>query len=202
MRLTLLGIGAMNSPRYRPAGMLLAWRGRRVMFDGGRGAEPRRHIDAWLVTDAHAELIGEIRRLARSYGTEPQVTAYSTSRGRETLHVTPRSVAHTSHPAYGYLVEAGDHRLAWAPEFWEFPEWAAGVDLMFADAAGWNRPIRFAGGVGGHASVLATASAAQSRGVRRLVFAHIGRPCIRAIDNGLTPSFGEWGTEGRVYQLS
>lgn len=42
---------------------------------------------------------------------------------------------------------------------------------MFAEAAGWSRPIRFAGGAGGHA-------------VKRLVFAHIGRSTIRALDRG------------------
>jgi hypothetical protein len=47
--------------------------------------------------------------------------------------------------------------VVWAPEFWEFPGWARGADLMFADAAGWQRPIRFARGVGGHAAVSATA---------------------------------------------
>lgn len=193
MRLTLLGIGAMNSPRYRPAGMSLARRGRRVMFDGGAGAEPHGRIDAWLVTDAHAELIREIRGLARPRGTEPEVAGYAAARGSEALRVSPRPVAHTSHPAYGYLVEAGGLRLVWAPEFWEFPAWAASADLMFADAAGWNRPIRFASGVGGHASVLATAEAARAHGVRRLVFAHIGRPSLRAIDQGLVPPFGEWG---------
>jgi len=38
--------------------------------------------------------------------------------------------------------------------------------------------------------------------VRRLVFAHIGRPAIAAIDAGLVPPFGEFGTDGAVYTLS
>lgn len=202
MRLTLLGVGAMNSPRYRPAGLLLAWRGRRVMFDGGPGTEPDGWLDAWLVTDERAELIGKLRRLATEYGVRPEVAKFSASRGHEALRITPQPVAHTSHPAYGYLIEANARRVAWAPEFWEFPRWAAGVDLLFADAAGWDRPIRFAGGVGGHASVTATASAAREAGVRRVVFAHIGRPSIRAIDRGLRPPFGVWGVEGRAYRPS
>ena len=69
---------------------------------------------------------------------------------------------------------------AWAPEFLEFPEWAAGVQVMFADAAGWHRPIRFAKGVGGHAAALDVAEAAQAMNVARLVFAHVGRSTIRA----------------------
>lgn len=72
---------------------------------------------------------------------------------------------------------------------------------MFADAAGWSRPIRFRGGVGGHAAVLDTASAAHDAGVRRLVFAHIGRPTIRAIDSGAFPLYGEIGQEGSDYVL-
>src|SRR6266536_2738275 len=30
LRLTLLGVGAMNSPRYRPAGLLVSWPGRQA----------------------------------------------------------------------------------------------------------------------------------------------------------------------------
>ncbi|HEV2782543.1 MAG TPA: MBL fold metallo-hydrolase [Actinophytocola sp.] len=197
MRLTLLGVGAMSSPRYRPAGLLLSAHGWRVMFDGGMGAEPDRHIDAWLVTDARAELIREIRRLARTRGTAAAVAGFV----RGTLRVEPQPVVHTAHPTYGYLIDDGRGRAVWAPEFWEFPAWAQGADLMFADAAGWNRPIRFAGNAGGHACVADTARAAREHGVRRLVFAHIGRPSIHAIDLGVDPPFGEWGVEGRRYQL-
>ncbi|RSM80888.1 hypothetical protein DMH04_28660 [Kibdelosporangium aridum] len=197
MRFVLLGVGAMNSPRYRPAGLLLSWRGKRIMFDGGPGAQPRHQIDAWLVTDQQGELIREIRRLAEAYGTNPIVATYT----HQTLRVQPRPVGHTSHPTYGYLLESDGDRVVWAPEFWEFPPWAAGADLMFADAAGWNRAIHFAGNVGGHACVATTARAARNHGVKRLVFAHIGRPAIRAIDQGAHPAFGEWGVEGRLYQL-
>ncbi len=66
---------------------------------------------------------------------------------------------------------------------------------MFAEAAGWARPIRFAKGAGGHAPVLAVAEQAVRHGVRRLVFAHIGRPAIAALDAGLVPPFGEIGEE-------
>jgi hypothetical protein len=108
---------------------------------------------------------------------------------------------HTSHPAYAYEVRVEGRRAVWAPEFWEFPAFARAADVLFADAAGWTRPIRFARGAGGHACVQDVARAAERAKVRRLVFAHIGRPSIRAIDAGERPAFGEWGVEGRTYVL-
>jgi hypothetical protein len=51
LRLTLLGVGAMNSPRYPPAGLLVRYRRRQVMLDGGPGAEPTGKLLAWLVSD-------------------------------------------------------------------------------------------------------------------------------------------------------
>jgi hypothetical protein len=167
------------------------------MLDDGPGAEPDGELDAWLVTDERGELMREIRRLARAKGLEPAAETYSSGG----LTITRRRVVHTSHDAFGYLIEAGGGRIVWAPEFFEFPQWAVGADLMFAEAAGWNRPIRFRGGAGGHASALDVAREARRRGVRRLILAHIGRPTIRAIDVGLRPPFGEFGEEGKVYIL-
>jgi hypothetical protein len=195
--LTLLGVGAMNSPRDAPAGLLVACGGHRVALDGGPGAEPTGPLDAWLVTDDHSELRAQLRRLAASRDLEPEVAPWRSA----IVAVVPRPVVHTSHPTVGYLIESADRRVAWAPEFWTFPEWAAGVDLLFADAAGWDRPIRFAGGVGGHAAGLQVAADAQRRRVHRLVFAHIGRPTIRAIDRGVRPPFGEFGRDGQRYRL-
>ena len=37
--------------------------------------------------------------------------------------------------------------------------------------------------------------------VKRLVFAHIGRPSLRAIDAGYSLPFGEWGQPGRTYRI-
>lgn len=196
-RLTLLGVGAMSSPRYPPAGLLVAAAGHRVAIDGGPGAEPPGRLDAWLVTDERAELRAALRRLAAQRSLVPRVARF-TSAG---LDIEPRPVVHTSHPTYGYAIRSGARLAVWAPEFWEFPEWAAGADLMFADAAGWDRPIRFRGGVGGHASVRRTAADAAGAGVRRMVYAHIGRPCLRAIDAGLAPPGGQWGVPGRSYRL-
>lgn len=198
LRLTLLGVGAMNSPRYAPAGLLLRYAGHRAAFDGGPGAEPPPgRLEGWLVTDEQAELRTALRRSAAERGVAIRVGDLDLAEVR----VRCRPVVHTSHPAYGYRVEAGDLVVVWAPEFWEFPAWAAGADLMFAEAAAWDRPIRFRGGVGGHATVRAVAEQAVRHGVRRLVFAHVGRPSLRAIDAGLKPPVGEWGVEGRTYSL-
>jgi hypothetical protein len=197
LRLALLGVGAMNSPRYRPAGLLLTWPGHRVMLDGGGAADPCPPLDAWLVCDDRAELMSQIRRRARELKVRPAVEPFDA----DDVQLRPLPVRHTSHPTAGYLIETPSHRAAWAPEFWEFPDWAADADLMFADAAGWNRPIRFAGGVGGHGCVRDVAVAARRAGVRRLVFAHIGRPSIRAIDRGERPPFGQWGYDGAEFRL-
>ncbi len=197
MRFVTVGVGAQNSPRYAPAGLLVAHRGVRVMIDGGPGAVPPGRVDAWLVTDERAELIGKLRALARERGLEPRAEPV----GGNGLSVRPRPVVHTNHPTFGYLIRTGSRRAVWAPEFLEFPAWAGGADIMFAEAAGWNRPIRFVGGVGGHLDALAVAREARRHGVRRLVFAHNGRPTIRAIEAGERPPFGEFPREGQAFWL-
>ena len=73
IRFTLLGVGAMNSPRYAPAGLLIEYKGHRIMIDGGKGADPGGRLQAWLVTDEQGELIREIRKLAGSKDLEPEV---------------------------------------------------------------------------------------------------------------------------------
>jgi hypothetical protein len=167
------------------------------MLDGGAGAEPESPLAAWLVTDVRAELISQMRRLARGHGLEPEARTYEA----DGLVIVPHPVVHTSHPTWGYLVTWRGRSAAWAPEFSEFPAWAGGVDLMFADAAGWRRPIRFRGGVGGHAAVLDTVERAREHGVRRLVLAHIDRPTIRALESGEPLPYGEVGREGSEYVL-
>jgi hypothetical protein len=187
----------MNSPRYAPAGLLAENADVRVAIDGGPGAAPTGPLDAWLVTDERAELIRALRRFAAEHGLVPRVASFA----RGGLRITPYPVVHTSHPTFGYLIEVAGRRVAWAPEFLEFPGWATGTDLMFADAAGWARAIRFARGAGGHAATLTVAEQAMNHHVRRLVFAHIGRPAIAALDAGRGAPFGEFGSDGAVYNL-
>ncbi|HEY8454766.1 MAG TPA: MBL fold metallo-hydrolase [Actinopolymorphaceae bacterium] len=197
LRLTLLGVGAMRSPRYAPACLLARYGRRRILFDGGPGIALPDRIDAWLVSDERSELRSALSRMAGELATKPRATDLDL----DELRIECLPVAHTSHPTYGYRILGAGAVVVWAPEFWEFPEWARNADLMFAEAAAWNRPIRFRGGVGGHACVRDVARQARRGGVRRLVFVHIGRPSIRAIDQGLAPEFGEWGQEGRTYQV-
>jgi hypothetical protein len=198
MVLTTLGVGAADSPRFAPAGLLVAHASMRVMLDGGPGSEPSGPIDAWLVCDEHAELMAQIRRMALKRGVDPHMGDISYA----DLSIRFHPVAHTNHLSGGYLINCDGLTAAWAPEFWEFPTWASGSDVMFADASGWNRPIRFVGGVGGHMGVLAVAAAARANNVRRLVFAHIGRPTLKAMDNGERPPFGEFASDGQVFRLS
>jgi hypothetical protein len=193
--MTLLGIGAMASPRYRPAGLLLEYASARVMLDGGPRAAPAGALDDWLVTDARGELISAVRRLARRRGLEPGVKAFK----RGNFSITPRRVVHTSHPAFGYLIRVPRRTVVWAPEFYRFPRWARGADVMFAEAAAWSRPILFAGGAGGHAALVDVARSARRAKVKRLVFAHVGRPTIRALERGEALPFGELGKEHHVY---
>jgi hypothetical protein len=194
-RLTLLGTGAMLSPRYAPAGLLVSYGQTRVMLDGGPGAEPGPPLVAWLVCDLESELRTQITRLAASFGLTPRIAAFRHGQ----LVIEPHPVKHTSHQTVGYLITTPDWRAIWVPEFFRFPAWARDADIMFAEASGWKRPIRFAGGVGGHAAACDVARAARRAGVKRLVFAHIGRPTIRALDTGETPPFGEVGVEGMTY---
>jgi hypothetical protein len=166
------------------------------MIDGGPGAAPSGRIDAWLVTDARAELISALRRLARRRRLIPEIRAFELGG----LRIQPHPVRHTAHPTYGYDIRFGKARAVWAPEFLVFPRWAHGAPLMFAEGSSWNRRIWFAGRVGGHASVVEVCASAGGNGVRRLVIAHVGRPTLTALDRGLRLPWGELGREGRTYR--
>src|SRR3954468_5488534 len=118
--LTLLGIGAMASERYAPAGLLVERHGRAIMIDGGPGAEPDRPVEDWLVTDERAELIAMIRRMARErFSVRPRAGSVSL----DDLRIDAEPVVHTSRATYGYRIQLGNSMVAWAPEFLEFPRW-------------------------------------------------------------------------------
>ena len=195
MRLVILGVGAAASPRYRPAGLLVSCAGTRIVIDGGPESAPSGRIDAWLLTDDHAELAAAIRRSARQRGVLARVRSFRAAGVR----IEPKPVVHTNHPTFGYELRGGGMKIVWAPEFFEFPVWAHDADLMFAEASSWDRPIYFSGAVGGHLDARSVELAARCAGVKRLVFAHIGRPTIRAIESGARPLFGEFGRDGQIF---
>jgi hypothetical protein len=196
MYLVTLGVGAARSPRYRPAGLLVSHSGVRVIIDGGPDAAPKGRVDAWLLTDDHAELAAPIRASARARGLVASVHSFRAG----DLYIKPKPVVHTNHATFGYDIHGGGLKIVWAPEFLRFPSWARDADLMFAEASSWKRPIRFRGGVGGHLDAISVERAARRRRVRRLVFAHIGRPTLRAIAAGWRPPFGELGRDGQIFR--
>ena len=116
LRLKLLGVGAMSSPRYASAGLLVLHSTGKVMLDGP-GAEPGHPLAAWLVADLRAELIPKIRRLARAQSREPAVQTYQA----DGLAIAPHPVAHTSHPTWGYSSAGKNTRRPGPSEFSEFP---------------------------------------------------------------------------------
>ncbi len=116
LHFALLGVGAMNSPRYRPAGVLLTWQNYRVMLDGGGAADPNCSVDAWLVSDDRCELMTKIRRRAAELGVAAGVARYQAGEVR----LRPMDVRHTSHASFGYLIEAvrERHGLLSSGNFW------------------------------------------------------------------------------------
>jgi CBS domain-containing protein len=50
--------------------------------------------------------------------------------------------------------------------------------------------------------LLSVAAAARPYQVRRLVFAQIGRPVLKAVDRGEKPPFGEVARDGQVFRIS
>ncbi len=178
-RLILLGVGTAESPEHAPAGLLLEYGHLRVGFDGGPGSEPPENIDAWLVCGVHDALYPRLREIAQDTGMpEPAVVPYD----HRPLRIEPLPAGA---PAYAYRISTGHRTAVWAPVFAEFPAWAAGADLVFADAAG------------GPEEIIDTATAAEGLGVRRLIFVRLGP----AADAMAAPPFGEWGVEGRAYRL-
>jgi len=73
---------------------------------------------------------------------------------RNVIRLTLTGVGAMNSPRFapaGLLIEHGHHRV-----------------MVFAEAAGWHRPTRFARGVGGHASAMMVALEAKNHGVKRL----------------------------------
>ena len=90
------------------------------MGDGGGASAPTSPVGLWLVCDAWAELMPEIRRCCRGLNVKAVVRDFHAGG----LVIEPPPVVHPSHPTFGYLVRVSGRRVVWAPESWEFPVWA------------------------------------------------------------------------------
>jgi len=118
-RLTLVGVGAMNSPRYQPAGLLVsAPQAGAALLDGG-GEVPAR--------GAACGVAGH-RPAVRADRADPAAGPACWVCARKVIPlvfddvtITPWPVDHTSHPTFGYLIDRAGRRAAWAPEFVAFP---------------------------------------------------------------------------------
>jgi len=182
-RLILLGIGTAESARHAPAGLLLEYGHIRIGFDGGPGSEPPENIHAWLVCDVHDGLRPILCEIARDTGMpEPAVAPYD----HRPLQIEPLP---TGPLAYGYRISTPHRAAVWAPVFTEFPKWAAGTDLMFADGSGSAVEL---------ADIAATAKRLE---IRRLVYIRLGDAADAAMGTPGAPPYGEWGQEGRTYRL-
>jgi hypothetical protein len=182
-RFILLGIGAADSSRFAPVGLLLEYGHIRVGIDGGPGSEPPETIDAWLVRDERGPSQDELRRIAHETGMpEPAVMPYH----HGPLKVEPVPVA--DH-VYGYRIGIGHHVAAWVPEAPELPAWAEGLDLVYAD------------GSLDAARTQELAGTAKRLRVQRLVFVRLGAAALATVDAAERPPYGEWGVEGRKYRM-
>ena len=182
-RLILLGIGAADSSRFAPVGVLLEYGHSRVGIDGGPGSEPADNIDAWLVRDEHGPLQDELLRIARETGMpKPVVMPF----GHGPLKIEPIPVADHVH---GYRIAIGHHVAAWAPQAASLPPWTEGMDLVFADGSAAAPDIQ------------ELARTAKRLRVQRLVFVRLGAAAQAAVDAGEQPPYGEWGEEGRKYRM-
>lgn len=196
VRCTLTGVGALASPRFLHAGLLLEYKSLAIIFDGGEYIpHVVRNAHAWLLTDMRGEHVSKVRQAARRWNVIPSQRRLTV----EGVMITPMPVVHTNHPTCGYLIETPYRKIAWCPEYYAWPKWCRNLDLMFSEAAGWDRPIHFAGKVGGHMCVYDIAKKARQNQIKKLVYCHIGRPVLRAMDLGLHPPFGEFGREGGRY---
>jgi hypothetical protein len=153
----------MNPPRHRPAGLLMKWSGHRVMFDGGGEATPGRAARRLARRDAppnRCRTSRSTRALSTStLGWLPGLAAASRSgRCQPSAPLTPRTATTSNYPGHrSFVLLSASTSLTGR----------AGVDLMFANAARWQRPISFAGAVGAEpACVPAVADAARRYGVR------------------------------------
>lgn len=178
LRLTFVGTGATPSPR-KDAALLVEYLGKRVLFDCGpdHAGKLKFKADAIFLTDHDPEFVASAKKQAEKWGV-PVYSGGSHTLGK--IRIQGFRVVHTrTHPTYGYIVRAGGYKIIYAPEIWRITCWdeLRGADLMILDGAG-LRDIRFAGGAGGHRSVLALIQQAQKNEIKRIVLTHVGKQVV------------------------
>jgi len=195
LRAVTVGTGAMESSSRKDACLLVTDGDTALLFSAGPSilAEDVEHytdnVDAIFVTDPEDDY--EMRG-ARQLAEDLEAPLVTPERDGQqwtygSFRVTARRVVHTNHPTYGFVIQYGDQKLAWAPEFYRPPDWVEGCDVAFLEAAAWDRPITFAGGVGGHAAALDTLRWLKGKDVGQAIFVHVGQPTERAIEQGEVP---------------
>jgi hypothetical protein len=127
-------------------------------------------------TIQHVAYSPDGKRLA-SAAQGDEVKIWDSQTGRELLSLNSGADDSRFYPDV-YLLKAEGRKIVWAPEFFVFPAWVKGADLMFAEAASWSRPIHVARRTGGHSAMIDVAREAKEHGVRRLIFAHIVQPFV------------------------
>jgi len=173
LKLTLIGTGALDSPRKDEC-LLVEYQGQRILIDAGPDIQPKDvgELTDILVCDPESDFMKDARRLGEKYGIEPGVKSIS----EDGLKITPFKVKHTSHDTYGYKIEADNKTIIYAPEFFEFPtRQVKNADIAILEGSAWSKPIVFTGKTGGHAAVLDSWEKAKEANVDRIIFTHIGK---------------------------
>jgi len=163
-----VGTGAQGSPRREASLMIVSGRGA-VLFDAGAKIKPKhlpRVPDVIILTNP-TENMREARRLADELGVE----VIHGDWGGPDMKITSFKA---SHNIFGYIIEMSDVRVAYVPEFLNFPtEQVQDIDVGIFDGSTFDAPIH-AGGAGGHAPVTEILVSATQANVKRIVLSHIG----------------------------
>lgn len=198
LRLTLVGTGAMDSPR-KDESLLVSYKGFNVLIDAGEKIKAKHlpKLDSVLVCDDESRYMKDAKRIGEAFDLVPGVAEFHA----DGLEIIPFPVKHTSHKTYGYRIEAQGKTAIYAPEFYVFPlSEVENADVAILEGSAWNRPITFTGSVGGHAAMLDTWEKAKKAGIKRIIFTHIGKPVEENLEEAKEMGI-EIGEDGQVIEV-